>query len=211
MFGGALGSSLLFRDEPANGAPAAHAQTDAEPTNRSAPSPSSAASKTATPAGRSPAATAAATVAMPTTPPTQPPAAAGAGLAPTATPRPPTATLPPPTATKALPTATRTATPIVIQIAPVPEVTAYFGVGYRVGQELQFCWQVTPENRPYTYLIRQLSPVQGIVRASTQHAGGDDCMNGLIQSSDVGTLTVRIELTLDGQTASAQASKTILP
>ncbi|MBA4180851.1 MAG: hypothetical protein C0506_09710 [Anaerolinea sp.] len=90
-------------------------------------------------------------------------------------------------------------------------MAAIFRSGNRVGQQLQFCWEVTPEDRPYSYTIRQLSPVQQVVRPLTQHSGGDDCMIGDIQPGDVGTLIVRIEITMDGKTAGAQVSRTVLP
>ena len=75
---------------------------------------------------------------------------------------------------------------------------------YYIGEAARVCWYPDPSNASYSYVLRQLSPVSGVVDSGS--GSGALCFTGYVSEEDVGTLTVRIELTAGGVTVTATAS-----
>jgi len=93
-------------------------------------------------------------------------------------------------------------------VAPAPmlhSVYAEFDYEYYyIGESARVCWYPDPSNVSYTYVLRQLSPATGVVDSGS--GSGALCFTGYVSEEDLGTLTVRIELTAGGVTVTATAS-----
>lgn len=81
----------------------------------------------------------------------------------------------------------------------ITHVSAYWdSTYYYIGDLADFCWDVTPSDVPYNYVVRQTYPYSAVVTSGS--ATGSFCVSGTIGEADVPSITVQVEVTSGGQT-----------